>query len=289
MLKHDLIKHLEFRLEKAFNLSIELSAISKIGGGDINEAFQLTFNDSTYFLKLNSSINFPKMFEAEYRGLEMLRKSSSFIIPRAYFYGDFEENSYLLMEWLDLSANGDWTNFGRVLANLHKKTDQNFGLDHDNYIGSLIQLNSQTESWSEFYANQRLLPLFRQAFDLNYFDADDQNKLQRLLNNVDNIYPKEVPSFIHGDLWSGNASFCKTIPTLYDPAVYFGHREMDLAMTLLFGGFPKEMYDAYNEVYPLEIKWKERVEINQLYPLLVHVLLFGGSYVRQVKNILKRF
>lgn len=289
MLNHALKIHLEESLENLFNAKTDIASIKSVGGGDINDAYRLIANNKEFFLKVNSSSKYPTMFMAEHRGLELLRNHSDFLIPNVYFNGEHQGFSYLLMEWMDLSSNGDWREFGISLAGLHSHTDQRFGLDHNNYIGSLPQVNTQSTSWSEFYTNQRLLPLFKTAYDLGKFDKVDQQHLMRLICKLDSIYPTEDASLLHGDLWSGNAAFCNDRPSIFDPAVYYGHREMDIAMTLLFGGFPVEMYEAYNEVYPLEKAWRDRIDIGQIYPLLVHVLLFGQSYARQVKGILKRF
>jgi len=289
MLNHALKTHLEESLENLLNATTEITSIKSVGGGDINDAYQLIANGKECFLKVNSSLKYPAMFMAEHRGLALLKDHSNFFIPKVYFNGEHQEFSYLLMEWMDLSANGDWREFGISLAGLHSNTDPRFGLDHNNYIGNLPQINTLTTSWSEFYANQRLLPLFKKAYDHGLFDELDHQHLMRLLNKLENIYPIEDASLLHGDLWGGNADFCNDRPSIFDPAVYYGHREMDIAMTLLFGGFPAEMYEAYNEVYPLEKAWRDRIDIGQLYPLLVHVLLFGRSYARQVKSILKRF
>jgi protein-ribulosamine 3-kinase len=183
-----------------------------------------------------------------------------------------------------------WAQTGRGLAQLHQHSAGEFGLDHDNYIGSLNQYNQKETDWVEFFVNQRLQNQLRMCSDHGHADAGLLRMFDRLFPKLEQYFPHEPPALLHGDLWSGNY-LCgnKGAAYLVDPAVYYGHREMDLAMSLLFGGFDREMYHAYHEVFPLENGWKERVDLCNLYPLLVHVNLFGGSYISQVRAILKRF
>lgn len=289
MLNRSLVNHIENCLRRELYTKVDAINVKRVRGGDINDTYQLIANGKKYFLKINSSIKHPLMFVTEHKGLEILKKASNFSVPEVYFTGEHEKTCFLLMEWMDLSSKGDWQEFGVSLANLHQNKSEYFGLDHDNFIGSLPQTNKQTILWSEYYADQRILPLFKIAFDQGKFENSDEQHLMQFINRIDEIYPREKASLLHGDLWSGNADFCNGKPAVFDPAVYYGHREMDLAMTLLFGGFPSEMYQSYHETYPLERSWKERIEISQLYPLLVHAILFGESYASQVKRILKRF
>jgi fructosamine-3-kinase len=230
------------------------------------------------------------MFEAEKKGLDLLIDKSGFIIPKPILTGDMPGHRFILMEWVEMQSHGDWQLFGSTLADMHKNTNTAFGLDHQNYIGSLFQDNTLEPNWNEFYINQRLHPLCKKAFDIGQLERITLKAFENLYKRLDEIYPIEPPAFLHGDLWSGNKSFTSDgKPCIYDPAVYFGHREMDLAMTKLFGGFPDEMYKVYHQYYPLEQGWKERVPIGQLYPLLVHVILFGGGYAGQVDSIIRKF
>jgi fructosamine-3-kinase len=188
-----------------------------------------------------------------------------------------------------MERGGNWSAFGAALAKMHQVSAPQFGLGRSNYIGSLVQENTAKGSWAEFYSKLRLYPLMKKIIDRRLLTFDDGKRLDALVRELPSIYPEEKPSLLHGDLWSGNAAFSGNLPCIYDPAVYYGHREMDIAMTYLFGGFPNEMIVSYNSLYPLGRGWRERLEISQLYPLLVHSLLFGGTYTTQVKEILKRF
>lgn len=180
-----------------------------------------------------------------------------------------------------------WEKFARDLAKLHQVTQPTFGLDHDNYIGSLPQYNtSKTQKAAEFYIECRLEPQFRLAEKNGYsFKA-----LDRFYKHLESHIPEEPPALIHGDLWGGNYMIIrKAEPALIDPAVAFAPREMDLAMMKLFGGFPPETFLHYQAHFPLEKNWKKRLEIWQLYYLLVHLNLFGAGYLSPVKRILKKF
>lgn len=286
MINDSLKKELLNRLKIYIDSDLVIEEISRENGGDINDCFKIVTNKGSYFIKVNNARKYPKMFQMESNGLQLLSNHSSFYTPTVFFELDHNNWSILLMEYLHLRTNGSWDKFGRSLADLHQVDDPHFGLDQDNYIGSLTQSNKKHETWASFYKEERISPLFKEAFDKGFFGKRDLVFVDKL--DFDKIFPVEKPALLHGDLWSGNAAFCKGKPCIYDPAVYYGHREMDLGMTLLFGGFPQEMYAAYEEVFPLEKGWKQRVEIAQLYPLLVHVLLFGGSYIQQVRTILQR-
>jgi fructosamine-3-kinase len=180
---------------------------------------------------------------------------------------------------------------GIGLARLHKTTQNTFGLHYDNYIGSLTQSNTPpADSWTEFFIHQRLEPMLKMAVDSGKAEPDLIPKFESLYSKLDEIFPQEKPALLHGDLWSGNCMADDNgDPVIYDPAVYYGHREMDLAMTKLFGGFESEFYEAYQEEFPLEKHWEQRIAICNLYPLLAHVNLFVGSYIQSIKNIINRY
>ena len=180
--------------------------------------------------------------------------------------------------------------FGKQLAQLHQNTNTSFGLEESNYIGSLLQQNNLHNNWIDFFINERLKPQIKLARDNGKIDLSTITKFERLYTKLDEIFPEEPPALLHGDLWSGNFMVDeKGGPVIIDPAVYFGHREMDIAMTKLFGGFNQQLYQSYNEHFPLEKGWEQRVDICNLYPLMVHVNLFGGGYLEQVKSILNKF
>lgn len=270
---------------------VEIKGTRNLSGGCIHEVLKLETSAGDFCVKLNRP-NYLNMFEAEARGLELLRETRAIKIPKVFDCGQTNDASWLLMEYLppERPAGDFFATFGRQLAGLHQHSGESYGLNYDNYIGSLPQDNSVAQTWPGFFAERRLRPQFRLAFDAGLLDKNDEQALKSLIQKFPELFPKEPPSLLHGDLWNGNF-LCTTgnTPALIDPAVYYGRREMDLAFSRLFGGFGPAFYAAYDEAYPLAPAAEERVDICNLYPLLVHVNLFGGSYAAQVKNILGRF
>lgn len=266
--------------------------ISTVHGGDINEAFSLTTDSGIYFLKVNKAKSFPEMFAKEKNGLEALREKSTLRIPKVLGVTETENKQFLFMEFIQQgkSLSNFWENFGGKLAEMHLNSSENFGWETDNYMGNLTQKNNWTESWADFFANCRILPLVEILFQRQSFSKNTVEKAENLCQRIEEIFPNESPAFIHGDLWSGNFMTDEVgNPVLIDPAVSFSHREMDLGMTKLFGGFSENFYDAYHENYPLEKGWNERLPLSQLYPLLIHAVLFGGSYISSSKSIIDKF
>ena len=266
-------------------------SMNSVSGGSINDAYKIESSKGVFFLKTNSASRFPQMFEAELKGLELLSQSE-FIIPKPIAMATINDDQFILMDWVEKGApkEGFWGDFGQSLARLHEVSDPSFGLNHDNYIGSLKQSNTKHDNWYDFYREERLIPQMKLAENTGRLSDAMSRGFDGLFKELENIFPREKPSLIHGDLWGGNMMITKNgQSSIFDPAVYFGHREMDLAMMALFGGFGDAWVDAYNEVYPLESGWRKRIPIGQLYPLMVHVNLFGGGYGRDVEQILHSF
>ncbi len=271
--------------EKKFVASILTS-------GCINKVYKIQAGRDTFVLKLNSSMAFPGMFDAEFKGLELLQSAGALHIPKPISCFTVNENQCLFLEFIDSGRRKSdfFEDFGRKLAILHKHSAEQFGLNHDNYIGSLLQSNRKHTSWASFFSEERLLPQFKLALDGGMLDSDAGKRLNSLCGQLVNIFPEETPALLHGDLWSGNyMTGPDGYAAVFDPAVYYGHREMDLAMSKLFGGFAPEFYEAYHKEFPLAQGWEERMEICQLYPLLVHVNLFGAGYSQPVKSILRHW
>lgn len=273
----------------------KIDSFHPVFGGDINQAALVTFTDeSQYFVKYNSNSN-RDMFEKEAFGLKLLKRDSINIhIPEVIDYGYLEEihTGYLLMEYISTGReNADFfERFGRELATLHKITNQQYGLDHDNYIGRLPQSNQQHDNWLDFFIQERIEPQLKMAQDSHRLPQSISQKFENLYAKLPDIFPDEPASLLHGDLWSGNY-LCsnKQEVVLIDPAVYFGHREMELAFTQLFGGFGSRFYDAYHETFPLQPGFRARKDIYNLYPLLVHTNLFGGGYAGSVTGIISQY
>jgi fructosamine-3-kinase len=200
--------------------------------------------------------------------------------PQPLRHGAGAGQAFLVMEFLELRARGDWATLGRMLAHAHRQTGPRFGWARDNFIGATPQRNGWRDDWRQFFAEYRLAPQLALAREKG-FEIDIGSALDALDGH------RPAPSLVHGDLWSGNAAFLADgAPVLFDPAVYYGDREADLAMTELFGGFPEEFYAAYDAAYPLEPGYARRKHLYNLYHLLNHLNLFGGGYLEQVKTAL---
>lgn len=262
-----------------------------LSGGSINQVYRLDTDREAFCIKVNDASLFPSMFEYEAQGLSELRKAS-FYVPEVMAVGEVDNTSFLWLEFISAGkpAHNFWEKFGHQLAEMHRVTSNSFGFSSDNYIGTLPQSNVSHVEWSSFFIEERIIPQIRQAIAHKKMEPEIVRKIEQLSKVVASVFPREAPALLHGDLWAGNVmvnSFGS--PALIDPSVYYGHREMDIAMTRLFGGFDTSMYGAYNEIYPMELGWQERMNLYNLYPLLVHVNLFGGGYIRQVKQVLNHF
>jgi len=263
-----------------------------VGGGSINAAYRLSYAGKSFFLKHNDASCFPQMFEKEALGLKLLSESNSLRVPQIIGHGGNGRTSFLLLEFINQGQPNKqfWEDFGHGLASLHRNTYASFGLDHSNYIGSLKQDNTVETSWVDFFIRQRLQPQINLAKEHAFLSTKTLADFDKLFKLLPSLFPEEAPALLHGDLWSGNFLCSQTgEAVLIDPAVYYGHREMDIAMSKLFGGFHPHFYDAYNEAWPMEKSWQQRVDLCNLYPLLVHVNLFGGGYVGQLEGCLGKY
>ncbi len=261
-------------------------------GGSINRAAYVSGGGVSVFVKWNNAERYPGMFEAEAKGLSLLEDPGCALVPEVYECSGAGGISWLAMEMVEYgtSDNESIHFFGLMLANLHRNIASKFGLDHDNYMGSLLQSNKQHESFPEFFIEERLLPQLKIALRKGSLTGRDEEAFGKLFNKLHSIIPKDFPSLVHGDFWCGNYISGTDFRTwLIDPAVSYNHRETDLAMSKMFGGFPKRFYESYLYYSPIAPGWEQRVEIFQLYPLLIHVNLFGGGYTRSVKSIIKRY
>jgi fructosamine-3-kinase len=267
-----------------------ITAARPVAGGDINKAYRLeTAGGGSYFIKTNAAPLARQMFEAEAKGLAALSSPCILRTPAVLGFGSTSEGSYLLLDFIETGyrPNGFWEDFGASLAKLHRSSSSSFGFDHDNFIGSLPQRNHRHDDWPKFYTEERLLPQLAIAKQLGLLQSPDFQRFDLLFKKLPDRCPKEPPALTHGDLWSGNfLCDAQGLPVLIDPAASYSHREMDLAMSRLFGGFERPFYRSYEEEWPLERGFEQRLPVYQLYFLLVHVNLFGGSYVRQVREVL---
>ncbi|RIV27595.1 ketosamine-3-kinase [Fibrisoma montanum] len=276
----------------ALGQTVDVLETQFLSGGDINMAARVFSSEGVFFVKWNQTPESNTMFEVEARGLNLLRKTDALFIPQVIGYGQQLDKAYLILEFIESGQlrKNYWESLGQSLALLHSHTQPKFGLAFDNYIGSLPQSNTPTANGFDFFFDQRLLPQAGMALYKGLLPKEVYDALHRLRERLPDLLPSERPALLHGDLWSGNVLVTEDgQPALIDPAVYYGFREADLAFTKLFGGFDQRFYDAYDEAFPLEDGFDDRVPIYNLYPLLVHTNLFGSGYVSGVERILKQF
>ncbi|GAB3232218.1 fructosamine kinase family protein [Algoriphagus aestuariicola] len=269
----------------------QVKSASLIAAGNHNQGVRLDTSEGIFFLKLNFDHE-KDILAKEAEGLQKLRKSTFLKVPETFGLGRVGDYNYLLSEFIPSSRQqlDYWENLGLGLAQLHLNTSRLFGFGSDNYIASLHQKNLQFDSWLNFFIEQRLEPMLGKAYFDRLIPLDFLKKFQAIYPRLDSIFPKEKPALLHGDIWSGNV-ICdrEGLPCLIDPAVYYGHREMDIAFSRLFGGFDSRFYEAYDSIVPLEPDFESRMGIYNLYPLLVHLNLFGTAYLPGIEKIVKRF
>ncbi|SFI98772.1 fructosamine kinase family protein [Thermoflavimicrobium dichotomicum] len=267
--------------------------LQTIHGGCINQAYYVQTEKREYFIKANEKVS-PDFFKKEVTGLRILQQSRTVNVPEIFgeFYFEQEQAAMLLMEWIqgDKSEKTEvW--LGHQLALLHQTTEKAFGLDEDNYLGSLPQINGWDTNWVSFYRDKRLKVQLELGIQRKRITGQRLKKLEKLMANLSQWLPKNPsPSLIHGDLWSGNwlvGPHGK--PYLIDPAVYYAHHEIELAFTELYGGFSERLYQAYQNIQPLPLDYQDRKPLYQLYYLLVHLNLFGEGYGQSVDQILHRY
>ena len=258
-----------------------------IGGGCINRAIRLSDNRQSYFIKLNDAHRLG-MFEAERDGLDALAATQAIRVPQPLCCGVAEGQAYLVMEYIEMGharLNSD-REAGEQLAAMHRHSADSFGWRRDNVIGLTQQKNRCAEEWAEFWREQRLGYQLALAAS-NGYGGRLQSQGEKLLELVPVfLNHSPVPSLLHGDLWGGNMAYdLKGHPVIYDPAVYYGDREADLAMTELFGGFSADFYAAYRELWPLDSDFQIRKTLYNLYHILNHLNLFGGGYLSQAQGM----
>jgi fructosamine-3-kinase len=270
-------------------LDTDVASARPVGGGCIAESWQATLEDGERLFVKDYRDGPAGMARAEAHGLAWLGDADALATARVRAASE----RLLVLDWIESAPRrADFAEtLGRGLAVLHASGPARFGLGEDNFIGTLAQSNSQHDDWPTFYGEERLRPLLGHARDQGRLPAETAQMADRLLARLDRLCgPAEPPARLHGDLWGGNLMVDELgHPCLVDPAVYAGHREMDLAMMRLFGGFEPRVFDAYAEQSPLAAGAAERVELYQLYPLLVHVILFGGSYVGAFRDAVRRY
>ncbi len=288
MQNHDpLIQH----LANVTGQALKNARLSPVYGGDINHCYQLQAEDLRWFVKTNRS-ELADMFTAEAEGLKELANTQTIRVPKVIACGKTDEMAYLVLEYLSLghSKRNAENRLGQQLARLHRQKQPFFGWHIDNTIGRTPQHNPSSDDWVTFWQQQRLHRQLQFAAEKGYGGAM-QTEGERLCTDVGLFFQsyRPQPSLVHGDLWSGNAASDDAgNPVIFDPACYYGDREVDLAMTELFGGFGRHFYAAYEEEWPLDEGYAVRKTLYNLYHILNHLNLFGGGYASQASNMISR-
>jgi protein-ribulosamine 3-kinase len=282
-------------IQDATRSDFDLASAQPVTGGCIHTASRLDGGSAegsrSYFAKSNAADRAP-MFEAEADGLAALRDAGCLTVPDVIARGEDADHAWLVLEWLDLVplAEKSATRLGVALARQHRRPCERFGWAHDNFIGSTPQLNAWSDDWLEFWRARRLHAQLRLAMR-NRLPSRMIDRGERLLVDCEAFFGAyhPQPSLLHGDLWSGNvAAIAGEVPVVFDPAVYVGDREADVAMAELFGGFPSNFMSAYRGEWPLDEGYSVRRNLYNLYHVLNHANLFAGGYVRQSEQSIER-
>ena len=284
----------EKALSDYFQRPLRVVSRQSVSGGSINRTSILTLDDQTrVFVKENSGSH-ERLFEAEAVGLEALSAAAGPRVARPLALYHSPSIQYLALEYIPggSKAHDFWQQFGRATALLHRYRSQSrYGFDIDNHIGRTPQINTWCDNWLQFFGEHRLGYQLQLACSKGLLDSATVTGLQKIIERLDRyLIEPEQPSLLHGDLWGGNYMVGPDgYAVLIDPAVYFGHREADLAMTELFGGFSARFYRSYEQSWPLQPGYRDRIELYNLYHLLNHLNLFGGGYAGSVRSIIRRY
>ncbi|WP_245846152.1 fructosamine kinase family protein [Longibacter salinarum] len=276
----------------ATQLDTSIEGCAAVSGGCIANGCRLETGQGSYFLKWGEE-NVARTFPGEAAGLDALRRAAESIsVPDVVETEPPSDQrpGFLLLQWINAGRQGRrfWETFGRGLAEMHRSTEKQYGFDRSNYIGRLPQENDWEHDWITFFRKHRLEPQVERARADDRWEAEWDEYLDALFLNLSDLLPAQPPaSILHGDLWKGNFMVTATgEPAVIDPATYYGHREADLAMTELFGGFDTRFYDAYNEAWPVEDGYETRRDVYNLYHLINHLNHFGESYAGSVRKTL---
>jgi len=278
-------EHISQVTAQPFNINQHRS----VSGGCINQGYCLQGDGLAYFVKINQASRL-SMFAAEAFGLKQMAATHTIRLPEPICWGISDNYSYLVLEWLEFAQGNSlsWEKMGQKLALMHQtQGNQRFGWNENNTIGSTPQINAWTDNWADFFAQHRIGYQLQLAQKRGGSFPERTEVLLAVLKCLKDHYPQ--PSLVHGDLWSGNVGVTKDgEPVILDPATYYGDREVDIAMTELFGGFPAAFYRGYNEVFPLEEGYQQRKTLYNLYHILNHFNLFGGGYGTQANQMLRQ-
>ena len=280
-------------LSKLLRAPTTIVSHQKLSGGSINQVYKvITDKGNRYCCKLNLNHGYFQMFEAEKAGLDLLRQSQTIKVPEVITVFTTESHQVLVLEWIEPGTRSPrfWQRFGEQLSKLHQERGEAFGWKESNYMGALPQSNLPSSDWSQFFYAQRIHPQVQLALQKRLLTPSQSEPFERLPAILPGLFPDASPRLVHGDLWSGNfLCTAEEQPVLIDPAAYYGHPAVDLAMTTLFGGFDKAFYESYSYYSPFSSNFREQWDCCNLYPLMIHLNLFGKSYLGDILAILRRY
>ena len=282
-------QHIELHITQVRGEHFSLQNHQAVAGGSINSAQRISGHGQDYFVKTNH-VSLSEMFVAEAKALKIMAKTKTLRVPEFICHGHHDQHCYLVLEYLPLQGRADMLMFGQQLAAMHRCSSNNYGWSCDNTIGLTPQINKPNTDWIDFWRQQRLGYQLTLAAR-NGYGGELQHLGERLLADFHVLFATYTPdiSMLHGDLWGGNfAALEQNEPVVFDPALYYGDRETDLAMTHLFGGFDARFYSAYNDAWPLDSGYKTRQELYNTYHILNHLNLFGGRYLAQAVHTIQR-
>ena len=260
-----------------------------VGGGDVSAAWRIDTTGSPVFVK-TGGLEALDMLEGEAEGLRELKSAKVIRVPEVIGIGATDHNAYLAIEWIEFGRPSSEIErlFGQQLAEMHRQCKKRYGWHRDNTIGLTPQHNQWSDNWVGFFREQRLEFQLRLA-EANGFSGELQSAGMNLKEKVDSLFGDYEPSasLLHGDLWGGNWAATNGQPVIYDPAVYFGDRESDIAMTQLFGGFGGGFYSAYQESWPMNAGYEDRFRLYQLYHVLNHLNIFGSAYLGKAMQLIR--
>ena len=285
-MEKELKKHIES------SLGLKITSLVPVSGGDISTALKITSGADQFFCKYQAGDTGYSMLKAEKEGLEAIAAAGFIKTPRAIHLSKMDTGGYLLLEFIESKspAEKDMMQLGLQLAGLHTVKAGSFGWERDNFIGSLPQYNARADKWAGFYTSSRLLPQMKMAYDKGLLSKREIPPADKIEITIKDICSPCEPSLIHGDLWGGNFLIAKNgTPYLIDPSTSYSHPGMDIAMSLLFGGFSSSFYHAYEESSDHPMPGNTEIELYQLYYLLVHLNIFGASYASSVRGIVRRY
>lgn len=280
-------------LQTAVGTAVTTIGIKPVGGGSISNTYQAVTNTGDrFFIKTHTDPREPSLFSCEKQGLELLATTGLMRTPAVIGIGKVGGSQVLILEWIEqgLKTTGFWQLFGEKLAELHRVSQGQYGLAVNNYMGSLVQYNEPMDNWCDFFIQRRLEPQLKLAVDKRLLDKQQVKLFEGLYRQLPSIFEEGAPSLVHGDLWGGNF-LCdeQQQPVVIDPAVYYGHAGVDLGMTTLFGEFDRAFYDSYLAQTPPAPNYREQWMVCNMYPLLIHLNLFGKGYLPDILRTIERY